>query len=318
MRLAAEERYSFKAAAAALNVSEQSLRAWHAAGVDRFLGAAANRRLQAVDDGAARPDRRRLNLCRRRISWSSPKASRQAREACKPWRLREDATGEPDKETYPLDAPTIHWALSNDRTKLARSGSSDVTVTDLTENKVVLSKEYPTNEVNLVHAIRFSPDGNFLAMALRNDGRHRPKSDVGKVQVWNVARDKEVFSKWPLITSVADVAFSPDGKRFAAGSYKLEVWESSGFSSLFSLPAPEAPSRHFPIQSLAFDFANTWLATGGGDGFIRLWNAANGKLIATLDEALGPVNAVCLDGTKLAAVGSDKSVLVWSLSPQQP
>lgn len=230
------------------------------------------------------------------------------------------ATGEPAAESYPLDAPTIHWALSHDRTKLARSGSSDVTVTDLSANKVVLSKNFPTNEVNLVHAICFSPDGHSLAMALRNDGRRQAKSDVGKVQVWNVTNDKELFSAWPVLPYVADVAFSPDGKRFAAGSFKLELWNFPEFSSLFSLPLPDAPSRHFPIQCLAFDFTSTRIASGGGDGFVRLWNASDGKLADTLKEPLDAVTALCFsqDGTKLAAGGSNKTVLVWSLSPQQP
>lgn len=230
------------------------------------------------------------------------------------------ATGEPAAESYLLDAPTIHWALSHDRTKLARSGSSDVTVTDLSANKVVLSKNFPTNEVNLVHAICFSPDGHSLAMALRNDGRRQAKSDVGKVQVWNVTNDKELFSAWPVLPYVADVAFSPDGKRFAAGSFKLELWNFPEFSSLFSLPLPDAPSRHFPIQCLAFDSTSTRIASGGGDGVVRLWNASDGKLADTLKEPLDAVSALCFshDGTKLAAGGSNKTVLVWSLSPQQP
>jgi len=217
--------------------------------------------------------------------------------------------------TSPLDALTIHWALSNDGTKLARSALSDVTITDLKQNKVIWAKQFPTNEVALVNSVAFSPDEKFLAVALRYDGKRLVKSDVGKVQIWDVASDEKVFSAWPLVTYVTSAAFSPNGELFAAGGFRLEAWDSSTFKTLVSLPPENSPSRHFPIGSFAFNAAGTRIATGGSDGLVCIWNATDGTVLSKLQGPLGEVRAVSFSGdeTKLAAVGCDKTILIWSL-----
>ena len=57
----------------------------------------------------------------------------------------------------------------------------------------------------------------------------------------------------------------------------------------------------------------TWLASGGGDGSVRIWDPATGQQRAVLPGHGGGVNAVAIapDGTWLASGGGDGSVRIW-------
>ena len=59
----------------------------------------------------------------------------------------------------------------------------------------------------------------------------------------------------------------------------------------------------------------TLLASGGGDGVVRIWDHATGAPLAVLDGHTGAVNAVCaltLDGRTLLASGADdRTIRIW-------
>src|SRR5205807_636394 len=86
--------------------------------------------------------------------------------------------------------------------------------------------------------------------------------------------------------SVKGVAFSPDGRHLAAvwgeggedGSAKpvtgqgAGVWEVATGKPLFRLEGHEGA-----VRTVAYSPDGKTLATGGADGTLRLWDAANGK-----------------------------------------
>jgi WD40 repeat protein len=55
------------------------------------------------------------------------------------------------------------------------------------------------------------------------------------------------------------------------------------------------------------------VASGGADGTVRLWEAASGQLLATLQGHAGGVRAVALaaDGHLVASGGADGTVKLW-------
>ena len=57
----------------------------------------------------------------------------------------------------------------------------------------------------------------------------------------------------------------------------------------------------------------TWLASGGDDGSVRIWDPATGQQRAALTGHTGPVTAVAIapDGTWLATGGDDGTVRIW-------
>ena len=63
----------------------------------------------------------------------------------------------------------------------------------------------------------------------------------------------------------------------------------------------------------------SWLATGSGDGTVRIWDAATGRERAALTGHAGPVRAVAVapDGSWLATGGDDGTVRIWDVATGQ-
>jgi WD40 repeat protein len=87
-------------------------------------------------------------------------------------------------------------------------------------------------------------------------------------------------------------------------------------------PLPDLPDPAFRrvlaghdggINALAVAPDGTWLASGGSDWTVRVWDAATGAQRTILTGHEGPVRALAVapDGTWLASGGSDRTVRVW-------
>ena len=63
----------------------------------------------------------------------------------------------------------------------------------------------------------------------------------------------------------------------------------------------------------------SWLASGGDDGTVRIWDAATGRERAVLTGHTGPVTAVAVapDGSWLASGGDDGTVRIWDAATGQ-
>lgn len=107
------------------------------------------------------------------------------------------------------------------------------------------------------------------------------------------------------------VAFSPDGQRFASagGDGKLLIGRLGG--AVIEVVAHEGGAH-----DVAYDGSGARLATCGADGAVKLWNAADGRLLATLAAHKGAAWGVAFDtaGTRLASAGHDKLVKVWDVT----
>ncbi|MFD9095690.1 NB-ARC domain-containing protein, partial [Streptomyces collinus] len=87
-------------------------------------------------------------------------------------------------------------------------------------------------------------------------------------------------------------------------------------------PLPDTPSPALqrtltghsgPVTSVAIAADGSWLATGSGDGTVRVWDRATGTCTATLTGHRGQVSAVAIaaDGSWLATGSGDGTVRVW-------
>ena len=70
-----------------------------------------------------------------------------------------------------------------------------------------------------------------------------------------------------------------------------------------------------PVRALAFSRDGKLLATGSGNGSLKLWDVGSGEERGTVAENLGPIASVAIssDGRLLAAVDADSILRLWDL-----
>ena len=150
-----------------------------------------------------------------------------------------------------------------------------------------------------VYSLVVSPDGRRLG-AVTNDG----------VRFWDLATRARLAPLHLPLQGVRVVAFSPDGRRLAAGGDgpKVLIAGTAGGE-----PIAELTGFSGRIQSLAFSPDGRQLLTAGKDPTLRLWDATTGRMVRTFaGHSLEVLAAVFHpDGTRIASGGHDRSICLW-------
>ncbi len=112
---------------------------------------------------------------------------------------------------------------------------------------------------------------------------------------------------------VRSVAFSPDGKMLASGSWNGEIiiWDVASRSMLKKLSG-----RSGAIWSVAFSPDGKLLASGSEDKTVTIWDAASWNAIRVLANHWASVWSIAFspDGSMLASASSDNSVKVVAIA----
>ena len=161
------------------------------------------------------------------------------------------------------------------------------------------------------------------SLATASRGKESAKSSLAIGSPLGVLRPVPVTCRdrvapWPF-WAVSTAAYSPDGTELAIGS-------GDGLVSLCSARPPNClrailkhPER---VLSLAYSPDGKSLAVAGGDwergtrkGFVRLWNTATGRELATHAKGSDIQFAVAFspDGNTLAWCGRDRTVTLWDV-----
>lgn len=153
---------------------------------------------------------------------------------------------------------------------------------------------------------RFFPDSGHLLLSAGADG---------KVLLWDVYHARGLLRSFAgHAKSVADVDFTPDGRRFLSASYdrKIKQWDTETGACLgrFSTGATPHVVRVTPTGG-----AHEFIA-GMGDKKIVQFDtrtASGAKPVQEYDHHLGPVNTLtfCDEGRRFMSTSDDKSLRAW-------
>ena len=156
--------------------------------------------------------------------------------------------------------------------RLLASGSGDGTVRlwDVASGQLVRTLKGHTGSV---HSVAFSPDGRLLASGSWGERLLASGSTDGTIRLWDVASGQLVRTLEGQHTGwVNSVAFSPDGRLLASGSWNstiIRLWDVASGQLVRTLEG-----HTHRVWSVAFAPDGRLLASGSDDGTIRLWGVA--------------------------------------------
>jgi WD40 repeat protein/beta-lactamase regulating signal transducer with metallopeptidase domain len=198
------------------------------------------------------------------------------------------------------------FALTPEGVRLATPG--------ITEKKVFLWDMRTGKPVQQFDTDPFEPE----RVAMSRDGQllAAVPATAARIQVWNLKTGEEVAQNgighedW-----VADLAFSPDGKRVVTASADgtVRTWDAErGLQELLL--------RHDnTVRGVAVSPDGKWIASNSTDNAVRLWDAATGHEVRRLPGhgRLGGQRPIAFsrDGRRLATWGDgDLKLHVWDVA----
>lgn len=211
--------------------------------------------------------------------------------------------------------------VSVSRDGLVASASADKTIKVWKLDGTLLStlKHHNQGHSDSITCVSFSPDGQILASG----------SSDGAVVLWQVKNQRvSQLNQFPVGSSVSSLSFSSDSQMLAVGTRDDSINDSTGSISLWNRKGErldrweKADSNN--ILALSFSPDNRFLAFGGDDRMVKLWQIKGGSTpkisIAHIKfpEVMhdGSIDDVSFspNGRFLASASKDGTVKLWNLN----
>lgn len=154
---------------------------------------------------------------------------------------------------------------------------------------------------------------NRLVSALALSGRRVVTGHGdGSIVLYDYEKPERIAAFKRNDAEVWSVAFLGSGDRFAAAShdYKTAVWEARNPAA----PQATLEGHTSAAQAVAYSVHGPWIATGGADKTVRLYEAETNELVRTYKGPRDFVTALAFspDGRTLAAASLDGDIRIYS------
>lgn len=159
----------------------------------------------------------------------------------------------------------------------------------------------------------FMDDGPATSLDVRNNRALTAHAD-GSVNIWDLDRQQRLYRFKRNEARVWSAIFTGSEDRIAtaAHDWTVSLWQTG----LESAPTRVLEGHANAVQALAADRSGAWLASGGADKMVKLWNLETNELKRTLRNNTDYVTALAFspDAGVVAAGGLDGSIRLWERS----
>jgi WD40 repeat protein/class 3 adenylate cyclase len=216
--------------------------------------------------------------------------------------LRDETTGDSVRSWIGHENSDVNDVkFSPDGTVLATAGDDGfLKVWDPETGELIFEEQGPGGVVGL----SFAADGALVSAAW-------PEEET--VRILEAATGDVVQELSVPDTFVLSTGLSPHGTRVVVGDAFLDVAE------VFDVETGDLvvrlPRHSFPIDAVAWSPDGRWIATGGNDSSVRVWEANSGQLMERLTGHTGVLTSVdwSPDSQWIVSGGSDGTARVWEL-----
>jgi WD40 repeat protein len=224
------------------------------------------------------------------------------------WDLDKPASPPASRRRWPPGYLDYPLTLSPDGRWVAMAADRSLVLWDWARDEV--SEARLAGESYGVSALRFAPDGKTVAVACFSGHYNRPRSVW--CQLHDTATGQVIARLTPFGGCIWQLAWSPDGKTLAAGSYGVEVrlWDVPSGRERLSL---EVPGKFICDMAFSPDGRTMAVGTGQYSNHVFLYEAATGK--RRPEDLTAPAKITTLafspDGSTIAVGCDDRLVHLW-------
>jgi WD40 repeat protein/serine/threonine protein kinase len=206
-----------------------------------------------------------------------------------------------------VEAPVSEAVWSPDGKRVLTAGEAGIRAWDASTGKPALTFASSAS----AKVIAISPDGTRLASG----------HDDNTVQFWNAATGDKAGSPLSMREAIHQIAFSPDGKRFAISTDVLDGEAKVEIRDVSSGKVLGTPLAHRGnVASFVFSRDGLWLATACEDHLARVWNGMTGAPVSPWlpQDFEGRQVAFSPDGRRLATLARRGMVRLWNAQTGEP